>query len=144
MCWIMIMCMSCYIVTTIMCCEYNCMCYVEVCSSKVGTTSECCIALLVTIRSGIIIVIVELLYAMHHIVYVCWKWWVMGLEVGTCDCLGFRGDDSVRMRNQSWVVEISNKPLMSKLVPHALSRFVSHIAYIKVMWIELLHYCIVG
>lgn len=33
----MIMCMSCYVVNTIMCCECNCMCYIELCSWEVET-----------------------------------------------------------------------------------------------------------
>lgn len=34
----MIMYVRCYVVNTIICHEFNCMCYVEVCSSEVGTT----------------------------------------------------------------------------------------------------------
>lgn len=57
----MIMFMSYYIANTIMCCECNYMCYLEVCSSEVGTIVECCIASLVMVRSGTIIVVVSLL-----------------------------------------------------------------------------------
>lgn len=33
--------MNCYVSNTIICFECNCICYVEVCSSEVGTTDEC-------------------------------------------------------------------------------------------------------
>lgn len=52
----------------IICLEYNCMCYVEVCSSEVGTTIECYIALLVMIRSGTVIVIVAFFCHASHFI----------------------------------------------------------------------------
>ena len=61
------MCMSCCVVNTIMCYKYNCRCYVEVCCSEVGTIVECCIPLLIMVRSGTVIIVVALLYDLHHI-----------------------------------------------------------------------------
>lgn len=85
-------------------------------------------------------------------IILCWcgKRQVIGLEVGTRDCLGFRSGglgfrsgDPVWMRNHCWVDEINNKPLMSKLAPHVYSRVVCHISYIKTMWIEFLCWCVI-
>lgn len=67
----MIICISCCVVNTVMSHEFNCMCCFEVTTSEVGTTIEFYIALLIMVRSGNIIVIVALLYGMHHIVSVC-------------------------------------------------------------------------
>lgn len=46
---------------TILCCECNCMCYVEVCNLEVRTIVECYTALLIMVRSGTRIVVVALL-----------------------------------------------------------------------------------